>query len=204
LFQGLSEGRLEEAAQKDLQASQRRTWDMQVRHDDHTSLAINLKEQFERSARSIDEDEDAKNFFQLFLEGSTQTLEESLPALLYMNQIADRQPRQNHKLLLIHSLHVLIRSDSKMLSWPTSPLIVLLEFVDPNVLSEGDDAPLEEGESNETALHHLADLADPFDYSTHENQVILANNSLATGPTSTLYLSHMAQHLYSRHAIRAA
>jgi hypothetical protein len=123
----------------------------------------------------IDEDEDA----QLFLEGST--LEESLPALLYMNQIADRQPKQNHKLLLIHSLHLLIRCDSKTLSWPTSPLLVLLEFVDPNVLSEGDDAPLEEGESNETPLHHLADLADPRDYSTHENQLILAKQLIDYG-----------------------
>jgi hypothetical protein len=54
-----------------------------------------------------------------------------------------------------------------MLSWPNSPLLVLLQFVDPNVLI-GDE------ETRVTLLHTLADLADPFDYSTHENQVILA------------------------------
>jgi hypothetical protein len=35
----------------------------------------------------------------------------------------------------------------------------------------------------------LADLADPFDYSTHVNQLI-QNSLLNTAPTSTLYRSH--------------
>jgi ankyrin repeat protein len=43
----------------------------------------------------------------------------------------------------------------------------MLQFVDPNVLF-GDE------ESSVTLLHNLADLADPSEYSTHVNQLILA------------------------------
>jgi ankyrin repeat protein len=38
----------------------------------------------------------------------------------------------------------------------------------------------------------LADLADPFDYSTHVNQLILQNSLLNTAPTSTLTPLHKA------------
>jgi hypothetical protein len=65
-------------------------------------------------------------------------------------------------------------SDSEMLSWPNSPLLVMLQLVDPNVLSGREYEVLQEGESSENPLRHLADLADPSDYSTHQNQLILA------------------------------
>jgi hypothetical protein len=82
---------------------------------------------------------------------------------------------------LFHSLFFLIRSsNSEMLSWPNSPLLVLLQFVDPNV-SRGEHEPLQEGEERETLLHHLANLADPFDYSTHVNQLILAKQLIERG-----------------------
>jgi hypothetical protein len=69
---------------------------------------------------------------------------------------------------LRHSLRFLVRSsNSEMLSWPNSPLLVMLQFVDPNVLYGADKV-------RETSLHHLADLADFSNYSTHENQPILA------------------------------
>jgi ankyrin repeat protein len=61
-----------------------------------------------------------------------------------------------------------------MLSWQNSPLLVMLELVDPDVLSGNEGTPLQEGEARKTLLRNLADLADPFDYSTHENQLILA------------------------------
>jgi ankyrin repeat protein len=50
---------------------------------------------------------------------------------------------------------------------------VLLEFVDPNMLSQG--------EVGETPLHHLIDLAAPNDYSTHVNQLILAKQLIEHG-----------------------
>jgi hypothetical protein len=66
---------------------------------------------------------------------------------------------------LFHGLEVLARSsNSEMLSWPNnSTLLVLLQFVDPNVLSGTEGALLEEGATRVTPLHHLAELADPFD-----------------------------------------
>jgi hypothetical protein len=79
-----------------------------------------------------------------------------------MKKIAKHQTKNNQKFLLYHSLYLLIRSDSEMLSWPNNnPLLVLLHFVDPNVLSGG--------EERLTPLNHLAALTDPFDYSTHTN-----------------------------------
>jgi hypothetical protein len=94
-----------------------------------------------------------------------------------MKMIANRQSKQKQEFLLIHSLRVLIRSDLNMLSWPNSPLLVMLQFADPDVLSGG----LQERELRETPLYYLADLADPFDYSTHENQVILAKQLIEHG-----------------------
>ena len=85
-----------------------------------------------------------------------------------MKKIAKRQTKKKLKFLLFHCLLILVRSsNSEMLSWPNSPLLVLLQFVDSNMLS-GED------ETGQTLLHYLAELADPFDYSTHESQLILA------------------------------
>jgi ankyrin repeat protein len=64
-----------------------------------------------------------------------------------------------------------------MLSWPNSPLLVLLQFVDPDVRFEYDC----HGHRFEIALQHLADLAEPLDYSTHEKQLILANQLIEHG-----------------------
>jgi hypothetical protein len=91
-----------------------------------------------------------------------------------MQEIAKRQTKYTQKFLLFHSLGVLIRSDNEKLSWPNSPLLVMLEFVDLNVWF-GDE------EVRETPLHCLADLADAFDYSTHENQLILAKQLIEHG-----------------------
>jgi hypothetical protein len=84
--------------------------------------------------------------------------------------------------MLIDSLLFLARfSNTKMLSWPNSPLFVMLQFVDPNVLSRDEDAPLQEGENREAPLYQLAELADPCDYSTHKNQLILAKQLIDHG-----------------------
>jgi hypothetical protein len=91
-----------------------------------------------------------------------------------MKKIAKRQTKSNQKFLLFHSFYILIRSDLKMLSLPNSPLLVLLQFVDPNMLSGREHESLREGEARVILLQHLAGLAHPFHYSTHENQLILA------------------------------
>jgi ankyrin repeat protein len=58
---------------------------------------------------------------------------------------------------------------------------VMLQFVDPNVLSGDEDEPLEAGNDRATMLHQLTELVDPCDYSTHENQLILGKQLIEHG-----------------------
>jgi hypothetical protein len=150
--------------------------DMQVRDDDHTSGSIKLKEGFETLDGLFEEVD--KKFFKLFLES---TEEESRAAAQNMKKLAKRQSQTMQKAYLFHSLHYLTRCDSKKLSWPSSPLLLLLQFVDPNVLAGNADAAFEVGETRDTLLHFLSCYADPFDYSTHENQLILAKQLIERG-----------------------
>jgi ankyrin repeat protein len=53
-------------------------------------------------------------------------------------------------------------------------LVVMLQFVNPNELSRDDKWSI-------TLLHHLANLLDPFDYSTPVNQLILAKQLVGHG-----------------------
>jgi hypothetical protein len=144
--------------------------DMQVRTNEHTSVYIALKEQFEGGERSLTEHQ--KEFFKLFQES---TFEGSQAAVRKMKKIAKRQTKNNKKGLLFQSIHFLIRSDLKMLSWPNSPLLVMLQFVDPNLQSGNEE------EARLTLLHQLAYMAAPSDYSTHKNQLILAKQLIEHG-----------------------
>jgi hypothetical protein len=150
--------------------------DMQVRTPNHTRKSIAMKESFESEERSLDEED--TRFFKLFEES---TEDGSRAAARKMKEIAKRQTKDHHKFLLLHSLHLLLHSDSKMLSWPNSPLLVLLQFVDPSELSGDEDAPLREGLERSTPLHLLASYADTSDYSTHVNQLILAKQLIEHG-----------------------
>jgi hypothetical protein len=152
--------------------------DMQVRNPNHTSRSTKLKEHFERLEHSLDEDD--KRFFKLFEES---TFEGSRAAARKMKKIAKRQHKKHQKFLLFYSLSYLVRSsDSKMLSWPNSPFLVLLQFVNPNVLSGDEDGRLrKEGEKKVTLLHMLSELADPSEDSTHESQLILAKQLIEHG-----------------------
>jgi hypothetical protein len=117
--------------------------DMQP-NDIHRSHSIALKKQFEEGKNSLGEKD--KRFFKLFR-----------AAALEMKQLAKRKTKQGQEYLLFHSVHFLIRSDSKMLLGPNSPLLLLLQFVDPNMLFGNE-------ETSVTLLHDLVDLADSFDY----------------------------------------
>jgi hypothetical protein len=149
--------------------------DMQWRDDRHMHVMDVRKDFFEEEHGSLDEE--GKRFFKLFQES---TFEGSRAAALEMKKIAKRQTEDNQKDLLFHSLYLLVHSDSETLSWPNSPLLVLLQLVDPNALS-GEDVPLEEGEARETPLYDLMGLADCSDYSTHVNQLILAKQLIEHG-----------------------
>jgi hypothetical protein len=149
--------------------------DMQVRDEIHTINSNHLKKGFETVDSLFDEDD--KRFFKLFQES---TEEGSRAAALEMKDIAKWQlTHKSQKAFLFHSLHYLIRSDSKKLSWSNSPLLVLLQFLDPNVMTGDEDAPLDA--TSATLLHYLNNFADPFDYSTHENQLILAKQLIEHG-----------------------
>jgi hypothetical protein len=143
---------------------------MQVRSNHHEERRIDLKDEFDVAESSCDESDE--RFFKFFQES---TFEGSRAVAQKMKKYAKRQTRQNQKKLLYYSLYLLIHSDSEMLSWPSSPLLVMLQFIDPNVLFG------QEGRTKFTSLHVVAELADPFEYSTHENQLILARQLIEHG-----------------------
>jgi hypothetical protein len=145
--------------------------DMQFRTDAHTSLSIDCKEVCDRRERTLDEN--GRRFFKLFQES---TFEESQAAARKMKNYAKRQAKHNQLFLLFYSLHILLRSDSKMLSWPNCPLLVMLQVVDPNVLTGDKNTSVQD-----TPLYVLAGLADHSDYCTHENQLILAKHLIEHG-----------------------
>jgi hypothetical protein len=136
-----------------------------------------VKEEFETAELCLNED--GKQFFKLFQES---TFEGSRAAALEMMNIAKRQTKERNKFLLFHSLDFLVYfSNSEMLSWPNSPLLVLLELDDSNELAGSDDTQLQEGEATDTPLQYLANLLDPFNDSTHVNQLVLAKQLIEHG-----------------------
>jgi hypothetical protein len=143
--------------------------DRQVRIEGHTSRYITLREDFATTEGRLDEGE--KRFFKLFQES---TFEGSRAAAQKMKKYAKRQTKYNQEFLYSHSLGVIVFADNKKLSWPNSPLLVMLQLVDPNMMF-GD------GELRMTLLHRLADLAAPNNFSTHQNQVILAKQLVEHG-----------------------
>jgi hypothetical protein len=150
--------------------------DLQLRSQVHESGFMQIKEQFETNEHSFPAN--MKKFFKLFQES---TLEGSEAAALEMKKIVKRFNKEEQKFLTYHSLYFLVRcSNSEMLLWPNSPLLVLLQFLDLSIWSR--DEPLQEGQSNSTTpLHLLAELLDPRDYLTHVNQLILAEQLIKHG-----------------------
>jgi hypothetical protein len=144
---------------------------MQVRNDyHHTNRSTDAEESLEKLGQSLNNDH--KRFFKLFQES---TFEGSQAAALEMKMIAERATKHNQEALLSHSLIYLTRSDNKKkLQWPNSPLLVLLQFVDPSVLMGNEQQRV-------TPLNNLTFLADPFEYSTHVNQLILAKQLVEHG-----------------------
>jgi hypothetical protein len=151
--------------------------DMQVRTPMHMNQSIALKEQSDKEERKL-VDHDDMRFFKLFQES---TEDGSRAAALKMRKIAELQIKIYHNLLLFLSLRLLVWSATEMLPWPNSPLLVLLQFVDPNMLTGDDDVPLQEGQTRLTPLHLLVDLSDPCHFITHKNQLILARQLIEHG-----------------------
>jgi hypothetical protein len=128
-----------------------------------------------------DDNDDFRDFLKIFQESTTR--EGSKAAARKMEKIAERQTKNNQKMLLFQSIFILLRTDSERLLWPDSPLPMMLQFVDPNVLTGPESSkPFQEDlEIRSTPLHHLAYLADPINYSVHENQVTLGRELIEHG-----------------------
>jgi hypothetical protein len=146
---------------------------MQVQDDEHVKNCASVWQVFELSEKTIFGD--MKQFYDLFKES---TFEGSQAAARKMKKIAKRQTRLFREAYFSHSLPLLIRSQSEKLIWPSSPLLVMLQLVDPNF---GVGSGLYEGVKGSTPLHLLAYLVDHNDCSTHENQSILAKQLIEHG-----------------------
>jgi hypothetical protein len=118
------------------------TQGMEVRSYGLSSIRkrIHLKASFLESEQIITRQGDVKEFFKIFQES---TFEESGAEAKRMRTIAKRQEKRNQEFMFFLSMNHLILSDGKRLEWPSSPLLVLLELVDPNMLSEDDGQALE-------------------------------------------------------------
>jgi hypothetical protein len=144
--------------------------DRQIRSVVHADTHTALREKYEVEERTLDED--GKRFLKLFEESTS--FEGSQAVARKMKKIVKRMTKQNRESLLFFSLYLLVRTDpSEMLSWPNSPLPILLRFVNPNALSHG--------EQGETPLHYLVNLAAADGYFTQVNQLILAKQLIEHG-----------------------
>jgi hypothetical protein len=151
---------------------------VQVRTDEHVEKFEKNIENFEKIEEMLNSTElNVKRFFKLFTES---TLEGSRAAAREMKEIATRETEDNQKVMIIHSISLLMRTDSKKLRWLNSPLRIMLLFVDANVrkLATG-FAP----------LHHLSYQVDPKDHSFHRNQVILGQQLFRHGANANLVAS---------------
>jgi hypothetical protein len=152
---------------------------MQVQYPAHVKNAAKLDEIYDET--ELNRDEDGKRFFKLFTES---TFKGSQAATRKMKKIVVRETtRHSRKVLLLRSLYLLVHTKSEKLLWPNSPLLVLLQFVDPNMLTGPYHERLQEGETRTTLLQHLVILADPksSDYSSQENQLTLGRQLLEHG-----------------------
>jgi hypothetical protein len=164
---------------------------MQVQTNQHKEAFDDLERRFQGVEGRLNED--GKRFFKLFAES---TREGSQAAAREMEKIAARQTKSNQKGMLFYSLSILMRTDSKKLRWPNSPLRIMLLFVDAN---ERWADSLEELATGQTLLRHLSYEANNQDQSRllsyeannqdqsfHRNQVILGQQLFRHGANANL------------------
>jgi hypothetical protein len=158
---------------------------VQVLTDEHTKnfeMKIKNFEMMKEMLNSTEVNFDANvmRFFKLFTES---TLEGSRAAAREMKEIAARQTKHYQTTMMFQSLSLLMRTDSKKLRWPNSPLRIMLQFVDAN---ERWADSTEELATGPTPLHRLSHEADPKDHAFHKNQVILGQQLFRHGANANL------------------
>jgi hypothetical protein len=142
LFQGLSEGRLEET-QANLQVSHVGNGAMQ-RTDLHIERSMKLKEEFEEGERSLTRDEAILQTIQ------DSTLEGSPAAARDEN--CKRQTKHNQRIMLFHSFTFLFADSNAFVAKQSTSHAPVRR----SQRAVGDQ------ETRFTPLHDLADLADPL------------------------------------------
>jgi hypothetical protein len=164
---------------------------MQVKHPDH-GAASTFSDVDVEAAMSCDGNKEFQAFFQFFKESTTRAA--SKAAARKMKKFV-RQSNYPPDYFWFRSITLLLRADSKMLLWPSNPFIVLLEFVDPDLLWESQE---KEDDMRSTMLHWLAEAADPNDIKVQENQLILGRLLIRRGANvNSVTYPHSATPLFN-------
>lgn len=117
-----------------------------------------------------------QKFYKLFLSGDS-----SDATYNKMKKLLMKQPMWQREMIKFQSLSILMQSPKEMALLRTSPLQVALDCgCDPNYLSRPRPEFPRDNQGS-TALHWLAEMADPNSYESHEIQVILGQQLLDAG-----------------------
>jgi hypothetical protein len=136
---------------------------MQVKHSNHTARCTSTNGLYECLRNVLSEDEDFTQLLKLFREskpgGRTAAAHE-------MKQIALRQTEKRLHSWLLAALPELVHVDVDRLTWPSSPLLVMLECMDSTALSVDN--------RHSVYLAWLTELLYPDDHRAYVNQLIIA------------------------------
>jgi hypothetical protein len=147
----------------------------QIVRSEHQSNAEKVKELAERDLSDCGPT--ARRFFALFFESKGHT--DHTDTVRKMEKILLKESRYERQVILFRSLSILWQLPSEMLKLPTSPLKVALQFVDASVMSC--PGPNMDDGRGYTPLHRLANMSDPSEEDTLENQCILAKQLIEAG-----------------------
>jgi hypothetical protein len=147
----------------------------QAGHADHHVRAETTKEQARLAISGCTPR--VRRFFDLFFESKGDT--DHTETVQKMKKILLKESRYNRQVILFRSLTILSQLPSEMLKLPTSPLKVALQFVDASIMSC--PGPNMDDGRGATPLHCLAQMGDPSEEDTLENQCILAKQLIEAG-----------------------
>jgi hypothetical protein len=162
----------------------------QIVNSDHQSYAEQMKELDKIFLSECDPR--ARRFFDLFFESQGDT--DHTDTIRKMKKILFKKSRLNRQAILFRSLYVLSQLPSAMLKLPTSPLKVVLQFVDASVMLNCLGPNGGNNGRGVTPLYCLAQMSDPSKEDTLENQCILAKQLIEAGAN----VNARAQHAWGK------
>jgi len=141
-------------------------------HSDHARTAELLRHMVDLACS--DDSPDFRRMMSLFIESKTEV--DHTETKQKMKRIFMKQTKYGKKVFLFRCLGPLCYMKRSHLRLETSPLLLVLKYVDASVLSGPDGDP-----TGSTALHWVAEMKDPAKKITHKNQVFLARQLLDHG-----------------------